>query len=168
MQRLTTLEIIRHKIYDKVSLLPELKRIRFLSKKIVFTNGCFDLLHLGHIDYLSKASDEGDYLIVGVNSDASTRKLKGLHRPVNNEEQRSMILAGLHFTDAIIIFDEPTPYELIQLIEPDVLIKGSDYKIEEIVGNDIVKAKNGLVKTIEFLPGYSSSIIEKKILSAKK
>ncbi len=140
---------------------------RILSKKIVFTNGCFDILHLGHIDYLSKAAKEGDVLVIGVNTDKSTSNLKGPHRPINNEEQRSMILASLRFTDAVILFDEPTPYELIKLVQPDVLVKGADYKAEEIVGYDVVTAKGGKVKTIEFLPGYSTSKIEEKIRNSK-
>jgi len=136
---------------------------KLLSKKIVFTNGCFDLLHLGHIDYLAKAADEGDYLVIGVNTDASTSRLKGPHRPINNQEQRAVILAALGFVSAVVLFDEPTPYELIKAIEPDVLVKGSDYKVEEIVGHDIVLAKKGIVKTIDFLPGYSTTLIEEKI-----
>ena len=161
------LELIRSKIFDPHKLKLQLTAWKFLSKKIVFTNGCFDILHLGHIDYLAKASDEGDILIVGVNTDASTSKLKGPHRPINNQEQRSMLLAALHFTDAIILFDEPTPYELIKLVEPDVLIKGADYKPEQIVGYDIVTARGGQVKTIDFLPGYSTSLIEEKIRNGK-
>lgn len=145
-----------------------MNRWRFLSKKIVFTNGCFDILHLGHIDYLSKAASEGDILIVGVNSDNSTAKLKGPGRPVNSQEQRLKVLASLLFVDAVIVFDEPTPYELVDLVQPDVLIKGSDYTLENIVGRDIVKKKGGTVKTIDFLAGYSTTLIEDKIRSGKK
>src|ERR1043165_6076030 len=101
-----SLEIIRSKIFDADTLMKQVSAWRLLSKKIVFTNGCFDILHLGHIDYLSKAADEGDCLIIGVNTDQSTSKLKGPHRPINNEEQRSMILASLLFVDAVILFDE--------------------------------------------------------------
>ena len=162
------LEIIQSKIFDAERLSKQVGIWRFQGKKIVFTNGCFDILHLGHIDYLSKAADEGDILIIGVNTDRSTSGLKGPHRPINNEQQRSMILASLHFTDAVILFDEPTPYELIKLVQPDVLIKGADYKPEDIVGYDIVMAKGGAVKTIDFLPGYSTSLIEEKILKSQK
>jgi len=137
---------------------------RLLSKKIVFTNGCFDLLHLGHVDYLSKAADAGDVLIVAVNTDNSVRKLKGEHRPINNEEQRTMLLASLSFVDAVVLFDQPTPYEMIQMVQPDVLVKGADYKPEEIVGYDIVIGRGGLVKTIDILQGYSTSLIEQRII----
>jgi rfaE bifunctional protein nucleotidyltransferase chain/domain len=165
---MSSIEIIKSKIFDLTQLKSRIFVWEFQSKKVVFTNGCFDLLHMGHIDYLSKASDEGDVLIVGVNTDRSVSKLKGKHRPVNGEEQRTMILASLHFVDAVILFDADTPYDLIQVVQPDVLIKGADYKPEEIVGYDIVKAKGGTVKTIEFLPGYSTSLIEEKIINSKK
>src|SRR5580698_3695046 len=110
------LDLIRSRVLDADTLNRQLFVWRLKSKKIVFTNGCFDILHLGHVDYLAKASDEGDILIVGVNSDASTKKLKGPHRPINNEEQRSMLIASLHFVDAVIIFNEDTPYELIKTV----------------------------------------------------
>lgn len=168
MQRLTTLEIIRNKILNHETLKTQLMRWRFFSQKIVFTNGCFDLIHLGHIDYLAKASDEGDVLIVGLNSDTSTSGLKGPSRPINKQEQRAMILASFQFVSAVVIFDEPTPFQLISTIQPDVLIKGGDYKSEEIVGYDVVKAKKGIIKTLEFLEGYSTSYIEEKIRSFKK
>ena len=163
-----SLEIIRSKILERETLIHELYRWNFLSKKIVFTNGCFDLLHLGHIDYLAKAADEGDILIVGVNSDASARGLKGPNRPINSQEQRLLLLAALHMVTAVVLFDEPTPYELIKLVNPDVLVKGSDYKPSEIVGFDIVSAKNGLVKTIDYLDGYSTTKIEEKIKSGSR
>ncbi len=163
-----SLEIIRSKIFDAEKLKWQLAVWKFRSEKIVFTNGCFDILHLGHIDYLAKAADEGSKLIVGVNTNASTSKLKGPHRPINNEEQRSMILASLHFVDAVILFNEPTPYELIKLVQPDILIKGGDYKPEAIVGYDIVTARGGQVKTIDFLPGYSTTLIEERIRKGGK
>lgn len=163
-----TLELIRSKIYDVERLKKQIFIWNFQSKKIVFTNGCFDILHLGHIDYLSKAADEGNALIIGVNTDKSVSKLKGANRPINNEEQRTIILASLHFVDAVILFDEETPYELIKLVQPDVLIKGADYKPEEIVGYDIVTSKGGRVITIPFLEGYSTSMIEEKILKSEK
>lgn len=162
------IEIIRSKIFTAENMIPLLSQWRFLSKKIVFTNGCFDIIHLGHIDYLTKAAEEGDVLIVGLNSDSSVTALKGKTRPINSQEQRASILASFLFVNAVVIFDEPTPYELISAIQPDVLIKGGDYKPENIVGFDIVKAKKGLVKIVDFLPGYSTSITEEKILSGKK
>lgn len=133
------------------------------KQRIVFTNGCFDILHRGHVDYLSKAADLGNKLIIGVNTDASVSKLKGPHRPIQDQESRMLILASLTFVDAVILFDEPTPYELIKLVQPDILVKGSDYQVENIVGYDIVQAKGGEIKTIDFIPGYSTSAIESKI-----
>jgi rfaE bifunctional protein nucleotidyltransferase chain/domain len=133
------------------------------KQTIVFTNGCFDILHRGHVDYLSKAADLGNKLIIGVNTDASVSKLKGPHRPIQDQESRMLILASLAFVDAVILFDEPTPYELIKLVQPDILVKGSDYQVENIVGYDIVQAKGGKIKTIDFIPGYSTSAIESKI-----
>ena len=168
MQRISSLDIVREKILDFEKLNVQLSRWRFMSQKIVFTNGCFDLVHLGHVDYLSKASDEGDILIVGLNSDSSTKQLKGSLRPINKQDQRAMILASFQFVNAVVIFNEPTPYQLISTILPDVLVKGGDYKPENIVGFDIVKSKNGIVKTIEFLEGYSTSLIEDKIRLNKK
>jgi len=158
------LEIIKRKILSADSLESSLALWRFRGLKIVFTNGCFDLLHLGHIDYLSKAKDFGDLLFVGVNTDHSVKMLgKGANRPITEEYSRAIILASLHFVDAVMLFDEETPYELIKIVQPDVLVKGSDYKAEEIIGYDIVKNKGGEILTIDFLPGYSTSHIEQKI-----
>jgi D-glycero-beta-D-manno-heptose 1-phosphate adenylyltransferase len=133
------------------------------GNKIVFTNGCFDILHLGHVDYLAKAADLGDKLIVGLNTDSSVSKLKGPHRPIQDENSRLKIMASLGFVDGVILFSESTPLELIRLVQPDILVKGSDYQPEHIVGFDIVTGRGGCVKTIDFLPGYSTSGIEKKI-----
>ncbi len=163
---MSNLEIIQQKIFrsDDSQLKLLLATVSFQGKKVVFTNGVFDLLHLGHIDYLSKAKDLGNYLVVGVNSDKSARKLKkGTNRPIKDEISRSTIMASLRFVDMVIIFDEDTPYEIIKMVQPDVLVKGSDYQPEEIVGYDIVLVKGGEVVTIEFLPGYSTTAIEKKI-----
>ncbi len=160
---MTHLQNIKHKIITRADLNEQLAKWKTENKKIVFTNGCFDILHLGHIDYLSKAADMGDVLVIGLNADESVSRLKGPHRPINNEVSRGMILASLAFVSAVVKFDEDTPYELIRQVQPDVLVKGADYKIENIVGLDIVQAKGGTVKTIEFLPGYSTSAIEKKI-----
>lgn len=148
---------------DKQALEKKLQDWQNQNRKVVFTNGCFDILHRGHVDYLAKAADLGDKLIIGVNTDGSVHKLKGPNRPIQDEQSRLHILASLGFVDAVILFDEPTPYELIKLVQPDVLVKGSDYKPEDIVGYDIVTAKGGEVKTIDFIPGYSTSLIEKKI-----
>jgi rfaE bifunctional protein nucleotidyltransferase chain/domain len=139
-----------------------LARWRFLEKKVVFTNGCFDIIHLGHTDYLSKAASLGDEMIVGLNSDASIRSIKGSSRPVQDEKARAYIMASFSFVSKVVIFGEDTPLELIQYIQPDILVKGSDYAIDEIVGADVVKAKGGEIKTIDLVKGYSTtSIIEK-------
>ena len=160
---MNNLERIHTKIYDRKNLETQLAIWRFQSKKIVFTNGCFDLLHQGHIDYLSKAKDLGDILIIGVNTDDSVKRLKGAARPITDENSRSLIIASLQFVNAVVLFDEDTPYKLIKLVQPDVLVKGSDYKPEDIVGYDIVKTKRGEIVTIDYLDGYSTSELEKKI-----
>lgn len=130
--------------------------------KVVFTNGCFDVLHIGHLDYLGKASEMGHKLIVGLNTDTSVKRLKGTSRPINNEHARAMMLANLAIVDAVVLFEEDTPHEIIQRIVPNVLVKGSDYRVEEIVGSDIVLRNGGSVTPIDLLKGYSTtSIIEK-------
>jgi rfaE bifunctional protein nucleotidyltransferase chain/domain len=167
-------ELVSAKIFKVDDLLRHMQVARFLGKKVIFTNGCFDLLHRGHIDYLCKASDLGDDLYVGLNSDASVkRQSKGPSRPLQDEQSRAMILASLHFVKGVVLFDEDTPLEIIQILKPDVLVKGADYSADEkdksskkyIVGSDIVTQNGGVVKTIEFLEGYSTTAIEKKIRS---
>ena len=135
---------------------------RFKDEKIVFTNGCFDILHRGHIEYLAQAANLGTKLIIGLNSDASVKRLKGENRPVNDENARALALASLIFVDEVILFDSDTPYDLIDYVQPDVLVKGGDYNPEEIVGYDIVKAKNGKIITIDFVEGYSTTSILNK------
>ena len=158
------LKIIQKKILNPKTLKYALYLWRFKGRKIVFTNGCFDLIHLGHIDYLSRAKDLGDVLIVGVNSDKSVKMLgKGENRPITDENSRAMIMASLHFVDAVVLFDEETPYDLINIVQPDVLVKGSDYRAEDVVGYDIVKNKGGQVVSIDLVPGYSTTAIEQKI-----
>ena len=164
---MTNLEIIKQKIVSLEQLKRNIAVWRMKNMKIVFTNGCFDILHHGHIDYLSKASDLGDVLIIGVNSDSSVKKLeKGANRPIQNENDRALILSSLQFVEAITIFNEDTPLELIKAIQPDVLVKGGDWKEADIVGADIVKAKGGSVISIPFVEGYSTTNIEKKIKSS--
>lgn len=160
---MNNLDTIQSKILDWESIKPHLTRWNFQNKKVVFTNGCFDLLHRGHIDYLAKAADLGDVLIVGLNSDASVKNIKGEKRPVTDETSRALILASLKMVDAVMLFDEDTPYELIKLVQPDILVKGNDYMENEIVGADIVKAKGGQIETMEFLEGYSTSGIIERI-----
>jgi rfaE bifunctional protein nucleotidyltransferase chain/domain len=157
------IEKINKKILCGDDLDKELSILRQENKKIVFTNGCFDILHLGHVDYLSKAKDLGDCLIVGINSDSSIRRLKGKTRPIQDEESRKKIMASLSFVDFVVMFNEDTPYNLIKKVQPDVLVKGADYKKEDIVGYDIVKQKGGKVETINYLEGFSTSNIIKKI-----
>lgn len=151
-------------IRQKEDLYGTLNQWRFRQKKIVFTNGCFDILHRGHVEYLAKAAELGDKLIIGLNTDASVHRLKGESRPVNDQEARALLLASLLFTDKIVFFEEDTPLNLIQYIQPDILVKGNDYKPEEIVGYDIVKAKGGEVVTIELTPGFSTTSILEKIV----
>ena len=134
-----------------------INKIKSEGKKIVFTNGCFDLLHLGHIKYLSQAKDLGDILIIGLNSDKSVKKLKGNNRPINSFEDRAKLLAALKSVDLVIKFEEQTPENLIKEIIPDVLVKGGDYDIEEIVGYQTVIDNGGQVKTLSFYEGYSST-----------
>lgn len=162
------LEIIKSKIFTLPTIYHQLNIWRFLQQKIVFTNGCFDILHLGHVDYLSKAANMGTKLVIGLNSDASTQKLKGSTRPINNEHSRSHLLASLFFVDAVIVFDEETPANLINHIKPNVLVKGADYAIENIVGADVVIKNGGEVATVPFIDGYSTSAIEKRIVDAHK
>ncbi len=159
-------ETIQSKILTADNLQKSLAYWRFKSMKIVFTNGCFDILHAGHIEYLAKAASEGDVMILGLNTDNSVRKLKGNHRPINDENARALIMASLNFISAVVLFDEETPYNLIKTVQPDILIKGSDYKPEEIVGYDILKAKGGEVKTIDLVPGFSTTAIEQKIFKS--
>lgn len=157
------LEYISSKIYSKyIHFLPLNKKWKVEKKKIVFTNGCFDLIHRGHIEYLSKAAEKGDKLIIGLNTDESVKKIKGNSRPVLDQDSRAMVLAAFSFVDAVIFFPDDTPTNLIQAILPDVLIKGKDYSVSEIAGHDIVIKNGGSVEAIELTPGYSTtSLIEK-------
>jgi rfaE bifunctional protein nucleotidyltransferase chain/domain len=158
------LEIIQSKIIKSHEELSRLLAYwNFKDQKIVFTNGCFDILHKGHIDYLAKAASLGDVLVLGLNTDDSVRRIKGDARPIQDEESRAQILAAMQFIDAIVMFDEDTPYELIKTVQPDFLVKGSDYSAEDIVGYDVVMSKGGQVVTIDFLEGYSTSRIVDKI-----
>lgn len=157
------LEVIKSKIVDQEDLKAILNRWRFKDEKVVFTNGCFDILHQGHVEYLAQAKNLGSKLILGLNSDDSVRKLnKGSNRPLQGERSRALIMAALHFIDLVVIFTEDTPLKLIKLVQPDVLVKGSDYAVEDIVGHEIVLKNGGKVETIDFLPGFStSSIVDK-------
>lgn len=160
---LSKLDIMQRKlISDPKQLEMTMHVCRFKSKKVVFTNGCFDILHKGHVQYLAKAADLGDFFILGLNSDRSVKTLKGEGRPVNNEQDRAIVLSALHFIDAIVIFDEDTPERLIRQVKPDVLVKGGDWQPEQIAGADFVKSNGGEVVIIDFVEGYSTtSTIEK-------
>ena len=162
------IEAINNKIYSLTELEKQVKQWSKENKKIVFTNGCFDIIHQGHIDYLAKARDLGDKLIIGLNTDLSISSIKGPTRPIQDEKSRAIILASMQFVDAIVYFSDPTPYELIKAIQPDILVKGADYKPEEIIGYDIVKAKGGEIITLTYLEGYSTTNIIKKIHSEKE
>ena len=156
-------QIIQQKILDLPGLLHQVRRWRLLGKKVAFTNGCFDILHQGHIASLSDAAREADFLIVGVNTDASTCRLKGPQRPTNNQEARATVLAALLMVDAVVLFDEDTPLNLITAIQPDVLVKGGDYTLEQIVGAKEVIAAGGRVVINPIVPGYSTTGLIEKI-----
>lgn len=132
---------------------------RFKNRKIIFTNGCFDIIHRGHVEYLAKAASLGDQLIVGLNTDVSVKRLKGASRPVQDENTRALVLASFSFVSEVLLFDEDTPYELIRLVQPDILVKGGDYKPEDIVGYDIVTRNGGEVITIDLVDGFSTTSI---------
>ena len=157
------LEKINDKIFDLEFLMKNIGQWKNENKKIVFTNGCFDLIHLGHIELLARSSDLGDVLIIGVNSDLSIQKLKGENRPIIEEDSRVKQLAALEFVDAVVLFHEDTPQKLIEKIKPDVITKGGDYKAENVVGNEIVTQQNGQVVIIPLTQGYSTTSILKKI-----
>ena len=154
------------KIIEK-SDLPRLREAQS-GKKIVFTNGCFDILHLGHVDYLRKAAALGDVLVVGLNSDASVGRLKGNGRPINSQEDRAALLAALEFVDYVVVFDEDTPCELVRRVLPDVLVKGADYRPEEVAGKDLVEAGGGELVLIPLMDGKSTTAIIEKIKNTAK
>ena len=156
-------QIIPQKIFDLSGLQHQLSRWRLLGKTVAFTNGCFDILHQGHIASLSDAAREADFLIVGLNSDASTRRLKGESRPINNQSARATVMASLLMVDAVILFEEDTPLNLINAIRPDVLVKGGDYTLEQIVGAKEVIEAGGRVVINPIVPGFSTTGIIEKI-----
>jgi len=161
------MEPYRLKIKTLEEATAELNRLKANGEKIVFTNGCFDLLHPGHTRYLSAARNQGDHLIVAVNSDSSVRTIKGPRRPILPQDARAELLAALSFVDTVIIFDEDNPLEVIKHLSPDVLVKGGDWSEEEIIGSDVVKDAGGVVRRIPFVAGYSTSAIIDKINDQK-
>jgi len=153
------IDIIQQKIIQRPELEKKIAYWRFMGFQVVFTNGCFDILHRGHIEYLAKASDLGDVLVVGLNTDKSVKQIKGDSRPLQDGYSRSLGLASLDFVDRVVFFDEETPYELIDFIKPDILVKGSEYKEADIVGADIIKQNGGKIMTIDMVEGYSTTKI---------
>jgi D-glycero-beta-D-manno-heptose 1-phosphate adenylyltransferase len=151
------------KIKDRAQAKALVRQWKSEGRKVVFTNGCFDILHLGHVDYLEKARALGDKLVLGLNTDDSVSRFKGPDRPIQDQNSRAHILASMQFIDLVVFFNEDTPRDLISELIPDVLVKGSDYLAENIVGADVVKKAGGVVKTIAFVPGYSTTRIVEKI-----
>lgn len=160
---MTNLEYIESKIYNLEAIQLKIEEWRSENKKIVFTNGCFDILHRGHVEYLSKSKDLGDILIIGINSDDSPYwQTKGPNRPINNQDTRALIVASLLFVDAVVYFSDETPLKLIESIIPDVLVKGKDYNEIDIVGYDVVMLNGGKIITIDLVKGYSTTNIISK------
>ena len=157
------LKIINSKIYNLDDLSSQVEKWKQAGEDVVFTNGCFDIIHKGHIEVLARTADLGGKLIIGLNSDQSIQKLKGEDRPIIDEQSRAILLAALSFVDAIVLFSEDTPLKLISALLPDVLAKGGDYEIETIVGHEIVQKNGGKVKLVPFLDGFSSTTIIDKI-----
>lgn len=155
-------------VVTKQQLVEIRKQLKQEGKRVVFTNGCFDILHRGHVDYLSKARAKGDVLIVGMNTDASVQRLKGPTRPIVEEQDRAFVLSALSVVDYVCLFEEDTPLELIKVLVPDVLVKGGDWSIENIVGRDVVEAAGGTVQTIDFVPNRSTTNIVQKIADLYK
>ena len=158
---------LKERIFTADTIAQEVRRLRLKSKTLAFTNGVFDIVHEGHIAVLAEAASFADVLIVGINSDDSVKKLKGDSRPINNENSRALIMASLIMVDAVVIFNEETPATLIKIIQPDVLIKGGDYTIENIVGADDVLANGGRVEIIQLKEGFSTTGIIEKITNKK-
>ncbi len=157
------IELIRKKIVTLKQLEPLLHIWHLQSQKIIFTNGCFDIIHAGHIHTLAACADLGGKLIVALNTDASVRRIKKSNRPLQDENTRALVMASFSFTDAVILFDEDTPLECIKAIQPDILVKGGDYKKEEVVGYKEMQQWNGVVEIIPFIEGFSTTSIEEKI-----
>lgn len=153
----------KDKIVSREELAQKVRQWQSEGKKVVFTNGCFDILHIGHVDYLEKARQLGDKLVLGLNTDASVSRIKGPQRPIVQENSRSRVIAALGFVDAVSFFDEETPKEMIEAVKPDILVKGNDYLAENIVGADFVVKNGGKVMTIPLVEGYSTTNIITKI-----
>ncbi len=163
---------LKHDFKSKIVPVEKAKEIvtgwQKAGEKVVFTNGCFDIVHRGHIEYLAKAAEKGDRLILGLNTDSSVQRLKGPSRPIVDEESRAILLAAMSFISLVVLFDEDTPYELIKSVQPDILVKGADYNPEDIVGYDIVTGRGGSVETITFVEGFSTTNIVEQIAKEVK
>ncbi|WP_192822504.1 D-glycero-beta-D-manno-heptose 1-phosphate adenylyltransferase [Rufibacter sp. LB8] len=157
----------QEKILTLHQLLPQLETWRANGEKIVFTNGCFDIVHVGHVDYLERARLLGDKLVLGLNTDQSVSTLKGPNRPLQDEMSRTRVMAGFWFVDAVVLFAQETPYELIKAVQPDILVKGDDYTVEKIVGHDVVLQNGGQVKTIPLVKGYSTTQVVAKAVASQ-
>jgi len=155
--------MLSNKIKTLLQIAGAIKKLKQKKKKIVFTNGCFDILHAGHVNYLSKAKSLGDALVVGLNSDGSVKKLKGKSRPVVAQKNRAILLAALEAVDIVVVFNDMTPLKLIKLVKPDVLVKGGDWKKEDIIGSSFVESYGGKVKSLVYIKGFSTRNIISKI-----
>jgi rfaE bifunctional protein nucleotidyltransferase chain/domain len=162
------METTATKIVSLADARAKVKQWQTQGFKVVFTNGCFDIIHLGHVDYLEKARNLGDKLVLGLNTDDSVSRFKGPERPLQDQHSRARVLAAFQFIDLVVLFNEDTPLNLISELLPDILVKGSDYLTENIVGADVVKRNGGEVKTIDFVSGYSTTRIVEKIKKTKK
>ena len=162
------MENYRQKIKNLAELKSERALFKAQGKKVVFTNGCFDILHPGHLRYLYAARQLGDYLVIGLNSDQSVKTIKGPERPIVSQAQRAEMLAALEFVDRVVIFDEPDPFNIINELVPDVLVKGADWAEDAIIGADVVKKAGGQVKTIPFVDGFSTTQIIQRVRQGKK
>ena len=160
---MSTLNAIEAKILDWPAARQAVAGWQSAGQQVVFTNGCFDILHYGHVHYLADARDRGDRLVIGLNSAASVRRLKGPNRPIHDEKSRQMLLAACSFIDAVVVFEQDTPLELIRTLQPDILVKGGDWQPADIVGSDLVLARGGLVLSLPYIEGYSTTAIERKI-----
>ena len=168
MSTIVAPETTDRRIFDRISVVRMVNVWRLKSDRIVFTNGCFDILHRGHVEYLQEAAALGDRLVVGVNSDASVRRLgKGEDRPINDQDSRAKVLAALRCVDAVVIFEEDTPLELITALQPDVVAKGGDWKPEQIVGADLVKARGGEVRSLKLVDGFSTTALVERIRNGR-
>ena len=160
---MNSLKLIQQKILSESKLAGTIESLKKEKQSIVFTNGCFDILHKGHISYLSQAADLGDILIIGLNSDDSVRRIKGANRPVQDQDTRALALASLFFVNYVVLFEEDTPYELIRKIQPGILVKGGDYSPADIAGYDLVKGSGGKVLTIPLVKGFSTTSVIKRL-----